>query len=72
MPTCWYLVSDEAISCTCSKNSNKVSNLGWIHGGLSGHLPKVEGVADTSTLHKRFVAQHKIRAVDCISFLLVI
>lgn len=62
----------EAVSCTRSKNSNKVSNLGWIRGGLSGHLPKVERVADMSALHKRFVAQHKIRAVDCISFSLVI
>lgn len=50
----------EAKFCMCSENSNKVRNLGLIHGCFSGHLPKVERVADMTALHKRFVAQHKI------------
>lgn len=61
----------EAILFTCSKNSSKVSNLGSICEGLSGQLPKLERVADVSTLHKRFVAQHKMeimRAMDCKAF----
>lgn len=50
----------EATLCACSKNSNKVRNLGSICGGFSGLQPKVERVADLSALHKRFVAQHKM------------
>lgn len=49
-----------ATLCTCSENSNKVRNVGSICGGLGGHQPKVEIVADMSVLHKRFVAQHKM------------
>lgn len=54
----------EAKFCTRSENSNKVRNLGLIHGCFSGHLPKVARVADTTPLHKRFVAQHK-NGKDC-------